>query len=265
MIIIIFFIFGLIVGSFLNVVVYRLNVAETILGRSYCPQCKSKIRWYDNIPLLSFVFLRAECRDCQKKISWFYPAVELFTAAVFSLVGGLFFSASDFASLIPTVFYLTVFSVMIVIAAYDLKFMEIPLFVVWIGVGISILYYFWADSQNMQLIAQNGIFSSMTVLSLIGGAVSAIFFFSIAYFSKEKWMGMGDGYIGLLVGLVVGWPIVFPTLTLSFAIGALAGMILVALKIKGMKSQIPFAPFLVLGAMAIIFVFRMYPTWRYYF
>src|SRR3972149_5315706 len=90
-ILIAFFIFGLIIGSFLNVVVYRLRDAETLLGRSFCRHCKHQIRWYDNIPLLSFILLRGECRDCQNKISWQYPAVELMTGALFALIGFLFF------------------------------------------------------------------------------------------------------------------------------------------------------------------------------
>jgi leader peptidase (prepilin peptidase)/N-methyltransferase len=81
--IIIFFILGLIIGSFLNVVVYRLNLAESILGRSQCPHCKAKVRWYDNVPLLSFVLLGAKCRDCGEKISWQYPILEFFTGVVF--------------------------------------------------------------------------------------------------------------------------------------------------------------------------------------
>ena len=83
----IFFIFGLIIGSFLNVVVYRLKDAETILGRSFCRHCKHTIRWYDNIPLLSFLFLRARCRDCDEKISWQYPLLEAVTGILFAEIG----------------------------------------------------------------------------------------------------------------------------------------------------------------------------------
>ncbi|PIV85971.1 MAG: prepilin peptidase, partial [Candidatus Moranbacteria bacterium CG17_big_fil_post_rev_8_21_14_2_50_41_107] len=75
----VFFLFGLLIGSFLNVLVYRLKDAETLLGRSFCRKCKHQIRWYDNIPLISFVLLRGECRDCQEKISWQYPVLECVT------------------------------------------------------------------------------------------------------------------------------------------------------------------------------------------
>jgi prepilin signal peptidase PulO-like enzyme (type II secretory pathway) len=86
MMLLIFFVFGLIVGSFLNVVVYRLNVAENFaVGRSKCPHCQALIKWYDNIPLLSFVLLKFRCRQCQGKISWQYPLVEFFTGVTCSI------------------------------------------------------------------------------------------------------------------------------------------------------------------------------------
>ena len=106
---IIFFILGLIVGSFLNVVICRLELAESILGRSHCPRCKSLIRWYDNIPLLSFILLRARCRDCQEKISWQYPSVELAAGIIFTAVGYYFFTISDLQAWAETLFYLGIF------------------------------------------------------------------------------------------------------------------------------------------------------------
>ena len=91
---IIFLVLGLIVGSFLNVVVERLNLAESLLGRSHCPHCRKKIRWYDNVPVLSFMILRARCRDCEGKISWQYPAMEIMTGIIFVLAGNYFFFVS---------------------------------------------------------------------------------------------------------------------------------------------------------------------------
>src|SRR3989344_2201116 len=128
MIVIIFFIFGLIIGSFFNVLVYRLRDAETLLGRSFCRQCKHQIRWYDNIPLLSFVLLRGQCRDCETKISWQYPAVEFITGVLFALVGLIFFvSGGDARMWWEIAWLVSIASCFVVIAIYDLRYMEIPL------------------------------------------------------------------------------------------------------------------------------------------
>ena len=132
MILIIFFISGLIIGSFLNVIIYRLRIFDDILGRSHCPHCKNKIRWYDNIPLLSFVLLGAKCRDCEGKISWQYPLVEFFTGVVFALTGYYFFDSANLTTLWETGFYLIIFSLLIVLLTYDWLYMEVPILIFWI-------------------------------------------------------------------------------------------------------------------------------------
>ena len=121
--VIIFLLFGLIIGSFLNAVVYRLNAVESLLERSHCPHCKKKIRWFDNIPLLSFILLSAKCRDCGEKISWQYPLVELTTGIVFALVGNYFFFSFDSSSWLLTDYYLVIFSLLFIVFVYDLKYM----------------------------------------------------------------------------------------------------------------------------------------------
>jgi len=136
----IFFIGGLIIGSFLNVIVYRLRLAETILGRSHCPHCKRKIRWYDNIPLLSFILLRARCRDCGAKISWRYPLLELFTGLVFALVGKFVFLFGGFMPYLQVGLILIIFSLFIILMAYDWQFMEMPVIIFWISLIFVIFY-----------------------------------------------------------------------------------------------------------------------------
>ncbi len=264
MIILIFFIAGLVVGSFLNVVVYRLNLAESMfVGRSMCPHCKAKIRWYDNIPLLSFVLLRAECRDCKGKISWEYPLVEFLTGAAFAGVGAWFFSLENYQTWIESGFLLVLFSLLLVIFAYDLKFMEIPMIFLWTGVGVIVLRLVFSDISNFS--ASNSIFSLQIVSGSIGAFAAWAFFFSMAFFSKEKWMGMGDAYLAILVGLAVGWPKIFFTLVLSFSLGAIFSIFLVISKKKNMKSQVPFAPFLVAGTIATLFLYQAFPEYVEYF
>lgn len=257
MTLLIFFIGGLIIGSFLNVIVYRLRLVDTIMGRSHCPHCASRIRWYDNIPLLSFVLLGAKCRDCEGKISWQYPVVEFFTGAIFLLVGKYFFNFLDLASLWETGFYLIVFSLLIVLLAYDWQYLEVPILIFWIILGVL--------AANFAFIAYNEISIGLDIKSLsiiynlIGGFISWLFFFSLVFFSKERRMGWGDVYIGLLVGLILGWPNVLLGLLLAFTIGALYSTIIILLKKATMKSQVPFIPFLVVGTFLAIFIVREFP------
>ncbi len=260
---VIFFILGLIVGSFLNVVVYRLNLAESIWGRSHCPKCRAKIRWYDNIPVASFIILGTKCRDCGEPISWQYPIVELFTGVVFAATGNYFFSALDPQSWLATFYYLVIFSLLLVIFVYDFKFMEIPMIVVWLGVGVAVVYNLLIDWMNFNPAA--GILTLNIFSGALGAALAFLFFFILVSVSRERWMGMGDAHLAILVGLVLGWPTILLALILAFGIGAVVGVALIAAKKKTMQSQIPFAPFLVTGAILAIFIYQAAPSFRYWF
>jgi leader peptidase (prepilin peptidase)/N-methyltransferase len=261
--IIIFFLFGLIFGSFLNVVVYRLNAVESLLGRSHCPYCKKKIRWFDNIPLLSFILLSARCRDCGEKISWQYPIVEAVTGIVFALIGNYFFFAYDSSSWMLVAFYLAIFSLLMIIFVYDFKYMEIPMAIVWMGTALAIAYFLYVDWQGFHL--ANSFLELKTIAGALGGLVAFLFFFSLAYYSKETWMGYGDAYIGMLCGLIVGWPNILWTLMLAFSIGAIVSIVLILLRRKTMKSQVPFAPFLIASVFLVIILPQAFPALRYLF
>jgi len=259
---IIFLILGLIVGSFLNVVVERLNLAESLLGRSHCPHCRKKIRWYDNVPVLSFMILRARCRDCEGKISWQYPAMEIMTGIIFVLAGNYFFFVLDPQSWLTTFFYLGIFSLLIIIMAYDFKFMEIPMVIVWLGVGWILAYYLYADwiSFNPQM----GILTLKIYSGILAGLIAFLFFFLLSAGSREKWMGLGDAYAAMLAGLLVGWPGIFWALVLAFTLGAIWGIVLILSQRKTMKSQVPFAPFLAIGAVLAIFLPLIFPSINFY-
>ncbi len=255
----IFFVFGLIIGSFLNVVVYRTNLAETLLGRSHCPKCKKKIRWYDNIPVLSFVLLKFRCRDCGEKISWIYPLVELLTGVVFAFLGTKFFVLFDSITWFSTSFYLTIASILIVIFVYDWLYMEIPGLVLWLGVGIAIFGNLVIDLQKNAF--STGILNSLSYSGVLAAFCAFVFFFMLSKFSKEKWMGMGDVFLVILLGLILGWPKILLGLFLAFAIGAICGMILIVIRKKKMNSQIPFAPFLVLGTIITMLYYEPLIGW----
>ncbi len=250
-----FFIFGLIVGSFLNVLAFRLRDAETLLGKSFCRSCKNQIRWYDNIPLISFALLRGLCRDCETKISWQYPLVEMLTGVLFALTGYFFFSESSMLSWLETAWLLGILSCFIVIAVYDLKYMEVPLNMLIIS---ALLIYVFLIAHFV--LAPEPFFVSRLWYGFLGGAVVAGFFFLLVFWSREKWMGWGDVWLGFVSGSVVGVPLILPLLTLSFGLGAIAGLLAIAYGDKNLKSQIAFAPFLISGTIVTLFLERIFPS-----
>lgn len=256
---IIFLIAGLIVGSFLNVLVYRLHMAEDFfIARSKCPHCKTQINWYDNIPVISFILLKARCRDCKEKISWQYPIVEILTGIVFALIGWKFFVLTNTSSWLPTTYYFFVASSLIAILVYDLLYMEIPSIVLWVGVFVAIAFGLYADwgSQNLLL-------DTIIYPGILASFVAFVFFFALSAGSGERWMGMGDAYLVILLGLLVGWPEILLALFLAFFFGASYGIIMLVLKKKKMKSQIPFAPFLIVGTFITLFFYEPIVNWYF--
>lgn len=257
-----FFILGLIIGSFLNVLVYRLRDAETLLGRSFCRNCKHQIRFYDNIPLLSFLLLRGQCRDCGDKISWQYPMLEFLTGILFVLVGYLFFSLADQSAWLETAWLLGIVSCFVVIAAYDLRYMEIPVILLVIS-ALGTLLFFGIEFFGLQ--GTEPFWTSRLGLGLLGGSVVALLFFALVFASRETWMGWGDVWLGFVAGMIVGLPLVLFMLTLSFALGATIGIASIFLGGKTLKSQVPFAPFLVMGMLLTIFLPRVFPELMRFF
>jgi prepilin signal peptidase PulO-like enzyme (type II secretory pathway) len=265
MFIAIFFILGLIVGSFLNVAVYRLNVAESfVTGRSKCPHCKKRIAWYDNIPVLSFILLKFRCRKCKEKISWQYPLVEIFTGLIFAFIGQRYFNLADASSWAMAIYYLSIASALIIIFVYDFLYMEIPGLVLWPAIGFVLafnLFFDWARLGGDQ--AMLGILESSIYSGTLGALVAFAFFFALVALSKEKWMGMGDAYLVILLGLILGWPQILLALMLAFSLGAFFGVSMIIAKQKKMSSQIPFAPFLVMGALIALFYYDVITSWYF--
>lgn len=260
MIFLIFLLFGLLIGSFLNVVVYRLHTAEDLIAdRSRCPHCKTVIAWYDNIPVLSFILLKFRCRHCKQKISFQYPLVEIFTGLVFAFIGHRFFIASDPTTWVTAIYYLGAVSFLIVIFVYDWLYMEIPGLVLWPAIGWTVAFSLFFDWSKVDL--GNSALNLATYSGMLAAFAAFIFFFILVAISKEKWMGMGDAYLAILLGFILGWPNIILGLMLAFSIGAIVGIILIAARKKNMESQIPFAPFLVLGTMVAMFFSDQIINW----
>lgn len=257
----IFLISGLIIGSFLNVVVYRLHTAEEFFfSRSKCPHCSKLIRWYDNIPVFSFIVLRARCRDCDKKISWQYPLVEVLTALIFTAIGWKFFDPLQVEMWLPTAYYLFISASLIVILAYDWLHYEIPSAVLWVAIFLAVAFNLWTDASAIFFDGASG---SQSFSSNLAAIAAFSFFFVLSAGSREKWMGMGDAYLAILIGLFLGWPQILLALFLSFFFGSFYGIIMVMSGRKKMKSQVPFAPFMISGAFIALLFYPAISDWYF--
>ena len=245
------FVFGLIVGSFLNCVVYRLEIGGSFLkGRSFCPHCKHELSWQDLIPVFSLLFLKGKCRYCQQKISLQYPLVELATGVLFVLI--FYFWLSGFGWSVSVgiweLMYLFIVSgLMIVIFVYDLKHFIIPDRIIYPAIVVAFLYSIFYSL----FIIHNPEFLVQTLSSAFG---AALFFLLIVLVSRGRWMGVGDIKLAFFMGLFLGWPNILVALFLAFLVGAVIGAILMLLKKKTLKSEIPFGPFLVAGTFLALFL-----------
>ena len=251
----IFFFFGLIVGSFLNVVICRMNTGKTFGGRSACMSCQSKLCWYELIPLMSFVALRGRCKTCKTKISIQYPIVELTVGLIFALLffkfQSLFVNTLLFTGTYS--YYAVMFSLLVIIAAYDFKHKIIPdtlsfLFGILAFVG---LFFFTTDGFLPHI---------PTLLEFLSGVFIALPFGLLWLISQGAWVGLGDAKLALGLGWFLGASVALSGVVLAFWTGAITGIILIMFsKSYGMKSEIPFALYLVLGAfLAFIFEFRLF-------
>lgn len=261
---IIVFLFGLAVGSFLNCIIYRLQIESSestipekdshsrsfLIGHSYCPNCKHILGWQDLIPVLSFLFLKGKCRHCQKPISFQYPAVELAAGLLFALIFYSIFqhsSISTFFQLIYFIHLLFVTSALLVIFVFDLRHYIIPDKVVYPAIIVSGIWYLVSGILF-------NLYTSYEILIIIGSAFgAAAFFLLIILISKGRWMGWGDVKLAFLMGLLLGYPNILIALFLAFFFGAIIGIGLILAGKKGLKSEVPFGPFLITGTFIALF------------
>jgi prepilin signal peptidase PulO-like enzyme (type II secretory pathway) len=246
------FIFGTIIGSFLNVIIYRYGTGTGMGGRSICLSCSKTLHWHELIPVASFLLQKGKCRQCLTKISRVYPVVEISTGVIFAWI---FWKLKFLLAANPAFFALmlayqyAVWSLLIVIAAYDIRHKYIPNGLV---IPLIILSFFSAfispDFSNL---------SGFQLANLWGGLVLSLGLGAIWFFSAGKLMGLGDVKLVFGLGLLLGLSKGITAFFLAFWIGAVIGILLVVLgslrKLSGngfsLKSEIPFAPFLILGAL----------------
>jgi len=230
------FVFGLIFGSFLNVIIYRLKTRQNIVfGGSFCPECKAGLKWYDLIPLLNFLFLKGKCRYCHKKISWQYPIVEILSGLLWVFIWKLGFGTWDF------IYYIFIFSSFLVIAVYDFKWKIIPDKIVYPAIAVALVYNIFPPDKG-------GLWGV-----LLTAAIAFLFFYLFFYFTKSKAMGLGDAKLAILIGLFLGPVAALTAFILTFVIGAVSGIILIVFGKKTLKSQIALGPFMAVGATIAFF------------
>lgn len=234
---------GLVVGSFLNVVIARVPAGESVVQpRSRCPACRHEIRSRDNVPVLSWLLLRGRCRDCGRRISVRYPVVELLTAAVF----GTLALRLGLAPELPAFLYLGAVGVALALIDLDTKRLPDALTLPSYLVGVVLL------SGAVLLGADAG----LLLRAVLGMAALFAFFFGLA-FAYPAGMGFGDvklaGVLGLFLGWV-GWGALLVGAFTGFLLGGVVGVVVVLRKRGGRKTAIPYGPFMLLGAFLAVLV-----------
>lgn len=239
---IIIFIFGSIVGSFLNVCIYRIpRDISIILPSSRCPSCNISIRFYDNIPIIGYILLGGRCRYCRSRISIRYPLVEALNAVIYVLVAWRF----GLGWQTPLLFAFC--SAMIVITFIDLDFQIIPDSITLPGIVAGLIAGSLILPDPFDRISPLGFIGS--VIGLLSGG---ILFYAIAVLSRGG-MGGGDIKMMAMVGAFLGWKSALLTTFAGSLLGSLVGIFLMIFKGKGRKTKIPFGPFLAAGAVISLF------------
>lgn len=240
---VVIFVFGTIIGSFLNVCILRLPDSRSIVsGASACPSCGARLTPVDLVPIISYLALRGKCRRCKARISPLYPAVEALTGAMYLLLYLRFGFAWQL------LVYMALVGLLIVISAIDFKTMEIP--------NGLIIAGFVVGAIQLIVTVFTGIFGNWTsyVIGLFAGGLPLLLIALIAgILLKREAMGGGDVKLMAFCGFIIGWKLVIPAYLIGIIAGAVISVILMALGRKKRGDEIPFGPFLSLGVVLSVF------------
>jgi leader peptidase (prepilin peptidase)/N-methyltransferase len=253
----ILFLFGLAVGSFLNVVATRYDGERFLLsnkligGRSHCEQCRKTLRWFELVPLFSFALQGGRCRRCKARLSIQYPIVELLSGIIFVSVPlalgvgpALGVSATVAAPLmLLAALWIAVFEALLVITLIDTRLGIIP----------DEINVFLAAAGVLLLLVPAPLDAAAVLVKIIAALGAGAFFALLIAVTRGKGMGMGDLKLVIPLGLLFGWPDIVLVLMAAFVIGAIVGVIAVARGANSMRGTLPFGPFLALGAVTAFF------------
>lgn len=266
------FIFGTFIGSFLNVVIWRLPKGKKLTGRSECPNCKHQLNWLDLIPVVSFLISGAKCRYCSKSISWRYPLIELFTGVLFVLAVLLVSPGMDLHNIQPgpvswliadwvdVVKYLFILSVLFVVFVIDLEHYLILDKIVFPALVVVLVLNFLVSMIIGETLLD---YLPHLIDSLMGMAAGFLPFFLLWWLSKGKWMGLGDAKFGLLLGAIFGFPQIWVCFFIAFLLGTVVAIPLLLTGKKELSSKLPFGTFLAVSA--VITLWYGWPlAWWYY-
>ncbi|MFM2340134.1 MAG: hypothetical protein RLZZ360_770 [Candidatus Parcubacteria bacterium] len=247
--------FGIIIGSFLNVVIYRFHTGKSIRGSSHCLSCQTDLRWYELLPIISYVALRGRCNTCSARIPSRYLWVELCTGILFVLV---VMTTSLWYWLLG--FFLV--SLLVVVAVYDVYHMVIPTLLItelWVVAILFTLLDYWFSGDSKQIL-----------MSIAAALLSYGFFALLWYVSKGRWIGYGDAKLAAPLGFLVGLAGAFSMIVLSFWVGTIISLSLIWIQTirqkRGqstlrfyrepltIKSEVPFAPFLIIAFILVYFL-----------
>lgn len=244
--IIIVFILGLVLGSFANVCIYRMPRDLSVLKpNSHCTNCNKFIKWYDNIPILSYIFLRGKCRNCGSKISVLYPTIELVCGLLFL---SMYFLYGFSFMLIP--FCLFVFS-LLVITVIDFQFQIIPDEISFFLIIFGFLVSFF--NTNLGETISTRLLNSFLGVLAGGGFLLLVAIVGKWIFGKDA-MGGGDIKIMAGVGAFVGWDKVLFAIFIACVLGSIVGVSLILLKKINKKQEIPFGPYLAISSYLVLFL-----------
>src|SRR5712692_1137951 len=268
------FIFCLLFGSFLNVVIYRLPLGESIVfPGSHCPACNAEIKWYDNIPVISYVLLlRGRCRSCGAGISPIYPAVEVLVAWLYLYVFIVHRDQISAGSWLPFVADIVFVSLIVPLVFIDLRHKLLPNAITYPGFALLLMLRAivpdpWMLSHTPKLFGLDG--APVWALSMFGSVLGAAVGGGSLWLVREAYyrlrhvegMGLGDVKMMLMVGAFLGWQLTLLTIFLGSLLGSLVGILLILVRSGSMKMQIPFGVFLGPAAIVALFVGQQLIVW----
>ncbi len=282
MIFAIIFFFGLVFGSFGYVLALRYDGDHFLLdpkivgGRSYCPHCHKTLRWFELIPLVSFLVQRGRCRSCNVRIGFIYPAIEISLGFLFVFIAmrvqDLYGIAlgTDFGILVAL--WIAFFFALFLLSIIDIRLGIIPdeinLFLAVIALSIIGFTAMRFSPIDFSLLGEYsilfGLANTIWINHLVGAALGVFIFGGLVAITRGNGMGMGDAKLAVPLGFLFGWPGILFLSAFSFIVGAIVGLFFIAFGKKTMKSAVPFGPFLVLGSLFVFFYGFGFVNWYFH-